>query len=119
MARLLQIFGFLSVLFRGAILTFQSLAAGGIVFLVLILRGAHPESDAIRHSCLRWIRRAAIALAAMRAAYGTSYGAMVSARSRWLELRLPPENRTRNAMGRLGPACIVSIGAILLNYGEM
>jgi hypothetical protein len=90
MARLLQIFGFLSVLFRGAILTFQSLAAGGIVFLVLILRGAHPESDTIRHSCLRWIRRAAIALAAMRAAYGTSYGAMVSARSRWLELRLPP-----------------------------
>jgi len=69
MARLLQIFGFLSVLFRGAILTFQSLAVGGIVFLVFILRGADPESDAIRHSCLRWIRRAAIVLAAMQISY--------------------------------------------------
>jgi putative copper resistance protein D len=39
--------------------------------------------------------------------------------SRWLELRLPAENRTRNAMGRLWPACIVLIGAILLNYREM
>src|SRR6266436_4259630 len=34
MARLLQVFGFLSVLFRGATLTFQSLAIGGIVFLI-------------------------------------------------------------------------------------
>jgi len=39
--------------------------------------------------------------------------------SRWLELRLPPENRTRNAMGRVWPVCIVLIGAILLNYREM
>ncbi len=69
MARLLQIFGFLSVLFRGAILTFQSLAVGGIVFLVFILRGANPEFGAIRHSCLRWIRRAAIALAVMQIFY--------------------------------------------------
>jgi len=69
MARLLQIFGFLSILFRGAILTFQSLAVGGIVFLGFTLRGAHPESDAIRHSCLRWIGRAAIALAVMQISY--------------------------------------------------
>jgi putative copper resistance protein D len=39
--------------------------------------------------------------------------------SRWLELRLPAENRTRNAMARLWPACIVLIGAILLNYHEI
>jgi copper resistance protein D len=69
MARLLQIFGFLSVLFRGAILTFQSLTFGGIVFLVLVLRNANQESDAIKKSCLRWIRRAAIALAIMQMSY--------------------------------------------------
>src|SRR5882762_2295276 len=69
MARLLQIFGFLSVLFRGAILTFQSLAIGGIVFLVFVLRRANQESDAIKPSCLRWIQRAAIALAIMQISY--------------------------------------------------
>jgi len=69
MARLLQIFGFLSVLFRGAILTFQSLAIGGIVFLIVVLRKANQESDAIKQSCLRWIRRAAIALAIVQISY--------------------------------------------------
>jgi putative copper resistance protein D len=69
MARLLQIFGFLSVLFRGATLTFQSLAVGGIVFLNFILRRAYPESGAIQELCLRWIRRSATALAAMQFSY--------------------------------------------------
>jgi putative copper resistance protein D len=69
MARLLQIFGFLSVLFRGAILTFQSVTVGGIVFLIFVLRNANQESDAIKQSCLRWIRRAAIALAIMQISY--------------------------------------------------
>jgi putative copper resistance protein D len=69
MARLLQIFGFLSVLFRGATLTFQSLAAGGIVFLNFILRRASPESAAIQQACLRWIRRSALALAVMQLSY--------------------------------------------------
>jgi putative copper resistance protein D len=39
--------------------------------------------------------------------------------SRWLELRLPPDNHTRNAMARVWPACILLIGVILLNYREM
>jgi putative copper resistance protein D len=69
MARLLQIFGFLSVLFRGATLTFQSLSVGGIVFVNFILRTADPESDSIREACLRWIRRSALALAAMQLSY--------------------------------------------------
>src|SRR4029077_19191009 len=69
MARLLQIFGFLSVLFRGATLTFQSLAAGGIVFLNFVLRGDNQESGGIRRACLRWIRRSALALAAMQLSY--------------------------------------------------
>jgi putative copper resistance protein D len=69
MARLLQIFGFLSVLFRGATLAFQSLTVGGIVFVVFILRRSGEESHALRQACLRWIRRAAIALAAMQFSY--------------------------------------------------
>src|SRR5215471_19041657 len=69
MARLLQIFGFLSVLFRGANLTFQSLTAGGILFLLLIARPSSSECQEIRSMCLRWIRRFALALAAMQISY--------------------------------------------------
>jgi putative copper resistance protein D len=69
MARLLQVFGFLSVLFRGATLTFQSLAVGGIVFLIFVVRRANEDSSAVLHACLRWIRRSAIALAAMQISY--------------------------------------------------
>jgi putative copper resistance protein D len=69
MARLLQIFGFLSVLFRGGTLTFASLTIGGIVFLNFVARGASSQSDVINDACLRWIRRAAVALAVMQLAY--------------------------------------------------
>src|SRR5712692_6926798 len=69
MARLLQVFGFLSVLFRGATLTFQSLAIGGIVFLIFVVRGAKEDSAPLRQACLRWIRRSALALAMMQISY--------------------------------------------------
>src|SRR4030088_125765 len=69
MARLLQVFGFLSVLFRGATLTFQSLAIGGIVFLIFVVRRAQEDSSALRLACLRWIQRSAIALAVMQISY--------------------------------------------------
>jgi len=69
MARLLQIFGFLSVLFRGGTLTFQSLTAGGIVFLCFVLHGSGEESEKIQSPCLRWVRRFAVALAAMQVSY--------------------------------------------------
>src|SRR5206468_3487420 len=69
MARLLQVFGFLSVLFRGATLTFQSLTVGGIVFLIFVVRSAEEDSVALRQACLRWIRRSALALAAMQISY--------------------------------------------------
>ncbi|HEV1995978.1 MAG TPA: CopD family protein, partial [Candidatus Acidoferrum sp.] len=69
MARLLQVFGFLSVLFRGATLTFQSLAVGGIVFLIFIVRRAKENSAGLQPACLRWIRRSAIALAVMQISY--------------------------------------------------
>jgi len=69
MARLLQIFGFLSVLFRGATLSFESLTIGGIVFLNFVARSVGPQSEAINQACLRWIRRAALALAVMQMGY--------------------------------------------------
>src|ERR1700730_418966 len=69
MVRLLQIFGFLSVLFRGATLSFQSLTVGGIVFLLFVVRSRTAESDSLTLACLCWIRRFALALAAMQMAY--------------------------------------------------
>src|SRR5712692_4216802 len=69
MARLLQVFGFLSVLFRGATLTFQSLAIGGIVFLIVVLRRAKEDSAALQRACLPWIRRSALALTMMQISY--------------------------------------------------
>ena len=69
MARLLQIFGFLSVLFRGGTLTFGSLTIGGIVFLNFVARIANSQSETVTQICLRWIRRAAVALAVMQMAY--------------------------------------------------
>jgi copper resistance protein D len=69
MARLLQVFGFLSVLFRGATLTFQSVAVGGIVFLTVVVRGAKEDSGDLRQACLRWIRRSALTLAVMQISY--------------------------------------------------
>ena len=69
MARLLQIFGFLSVLLRGASLTFQSLTVGGVVFLCVILRKSSESSAEIKASCLSWLRRFAMVLAAMQISY--------------------------------------------------
>jgi len=69
MARLLQVFGFLSVLFRGATLTFQSLAVGGIVFLIVVVRRTAEDSSELQQACLRWIRSSAIALAVMQIFY--------------------------------------------------
>jgi len=68
-ARLLQIFGFLSVLLRGATLTFQTLTVGGILFLVLVLRSAASEAGDTKISCLRWTRRFALALVVAQSFY--------------------------------------------------
>jgi len=68
-ARLLQIFGFLSVVLRGASLTFQSLTVGGVIFLLLVLRGSGRDFEHIKDSCLGWIRRFALALIAMQTSY--------------------------------------------------
>src|ERR1700680_2834510 len=68
MARLLQIFGFLSVLLRGATLSLQSLTIGGIVFLVAVAGRMKSPSDELERAALRWIRRSAIALAVTQTA---------------------------------------------------
>ena len=69
MARLLQIFGFLSVLLRGVSLTLQSLIVGGVVFLLLVLRSSGRDSADIEDSCLGWTRRFALALIATQTSY--------------------------------------------------
>ena len=72
MARLLQVFGFLSVLFRGATLSFQSLTIGGITFLTFVSRRLGAESESLERTISLWIRRFALALAAMQIAYVAS-----------------------------------------------
>ena len=69
MARLLQIFGFLSVLLRGASLTFQSLTAGGVIFLVFVLRNFSDDSEKVKASCVSWLRRFTLALLAIQISY--------------------------------------------------
>ena len=44
---------------------------------------------------------------------------IVAGWSRWLELRLPSENKVRDRMAWLWPTCLVLIGLLLLNYREM
>ncbi|HYL86025.1 MAG TPA: CopD family protein [Candidatus Angelobacter sp.] len=69
MARLLQIFGFLSVLLRGATLTFQSLTVGGVVFFRCVLPAAGDGSPEIKAATLHWIRRSALVLAAVQISF--------------------------------------------------
>jgi putative copper resistance protein D len=44
---------------------------------------------------------------------------IVAGWSRWLELRLPSQNKMRDRLAWLWPACLVLIGLLLLNYREM
>jgi putative copper resistance protein D len=44
---------------------------------------------------------------------------IVAGWSRWLELRLPSENKVRDRMAWLWPTCLLLIGLLLLNYREM
>ena len=62
MAQLLGIFGFLVVLLRAAILCFQTVAVGGILFLTLAARNGESHSEEIRSACWKLIRASALAL---------------------------------------------------------
>lgn len=110
MARLLQIFGFLSVLLRGATLTFQSLAAGGVVFLLFVLRDPSNDSQGVRACCLRWIRRFALALASTQIAYLLA-SSLILMQSAGLSLRVVAGASFVTA-GILGLSASLSIAAV-------
>src|SRR5690242_1289966 len=72
MALLLDIFGFLSVVLRGLVLTAQSLTIGGIVFLALLASPLRHEigasGDAVFRRCCRLLLWSASAFAAVELA---------------------------------------------------
>ncbi|MGB9469535.1 MAG: hypothetical protein WBQ59_09300, partial [Candidatus Acidiferrum sp.] len=63
MVQLLGMFGFLVVLLRAAILCFQTVAIGGILFLTIVTRTAELRSEELLRSAWKLIRGAALALA--------------------------------------------------------
>jgi copper resistance protein D len=63
MVQLLGIFGFLVVLLRAAILCFQTLTIGGIVFLMVVTRSADLRSEQVLRRSWKLIRGFALALA--------------------------------------------------------
>jgi len=63
MVQLLGIFGFLVVLLRAAILCFQTIAGGGVLFLSIVARTPEQRSGAVLASCWKLIRWSALALA--------------------------------------------------------
>ncbi len=67
MLRLLDIFGFLSVVLRGLVLALQSMTGGGLVFAVLIARG--EAGAAATRACRRLLVASAFALALVEAGY--------------------------------------------------
>ena len=60
---LLGVFGFLSILIRAAILCFQTIAVGGIIFLLLVARAEQFSQTPWLSSAMRLIRWSALALA--------------------------------------------------------
>src|SRR5579871_3443031 len=64
MVQLLGVFSFLVVLLRAATMCFQSVAVGGIVFLLVVARRPELRTGALVESCWKLIRWTALALAA-------------------------------------------------------
>jgi copper resistance protein D len=63
MVELLGIFGFLVVLLRAAILCFQTVAIGGILFLTIVARKGDLRSEDMLRACWKLIRTCALGLA--------------------------------------------------------
>ena len=72
MVRLLNIFGYLSVLLRAGTLIFQTLTVGGIIFLVFVTRAPELRTAAVLAKCTKWIAGCAIALAITQVFYVSS-----------------------------------------------
>lgn len=68
MEHLLSIFGFLSVVLRGAVLIFEALTIGGVVFLGFVAHALNADSEAVHRSLRRWLAWFAVALAIAQAA---------------------------------------------------
>ncbi|HUL77610.1 MAG TPA: hypothetical protein VL691_10135, partial [Vicinamibacteria bacterium] len=64
MAQLVDLFAYLSVLLRGAVLVFQTLAVGALTFDLLVLRPGGPEAQAAREGQRRLAAWAGLGLAA-------------------------------------------------------
>jgi copper resistance protein D len=67
MSGIVTLYGFLSVLVRGLVLSAQSLTLGGVVFFLVVPKSKVP--DPIRNSILCWIRRWAFLLAVAEILY--------------------------------------------------
>lgn len=63
MAEMLGTFGFLVVLLRAAILCFQTVAIGGILFLLIVARKKEWRSEELLRSCWNLIRASSLGLA--------------------------------------------------------
>src|SRR5947209_1968896 len=83
MQLLIDVFGFLSVLLRGAEIAAQSIVVGGVAYLLCLVRPLQrrlpPARPDLWELCARWVRRAALWLAAIVAVWlavdGTVLGA--------------------------------------------
>jgi putative copper resistance protein D len=60
---ILGLFGLIAVLLRAAILCFQTIAVGGIIFLLVVARASRFSQDSWLHPATRLIRWSALALA--------------------------------------------------------
>jgi putative copper resistance protein D len=66
---IVTLYGLLSVLVHGLVLSAQSLTLGGVVFLLVVVSPISDISDSIRTSILRWIRFWALLLAVAEILY--------------------------------------------------
>jgi putative copper resistance protein D len=62
MAQLVDLFAYLSVLLRGAVLVFQAVAVGGVAFALVVLRSAGPDTRQAQERQRRLTARAALGL---------------------------------------------------------
>src|SRR5713226_1675762 len=79
MVQLLGIFSFLVVLLRAAIMCAQSICVGGVIFLLLVARGANAEMEYLRRRAWKLIRWSALALAASQLFFLLSNSFMLTA----------------------------------------
>src|ERR1700739_3374121 len=63
MAQLISIFGFLVVLLRATIMCLQTVAVGGVVFLLVVAHSPEQRSEEVLESSWKLIRRIAVGLA--------------------------------------------------------